>query len=91
MCRRYIFPQEVDEPDEEILIIFENLEIRDDPFDMNEYRKVKASLKLGEAAGPDEILPEGPLHIQPAQTWALLMIYENCCMTICFCFMIKTF
>ena len=34
------------------------MEIRDDPFDLDEYRKVKASLKLGKAAGPDEIPPE---------------------------------
>ena len=51
-------PPEVDDPDEEIPNIFEDLEIRDDPFDLNEYRKVKASLKLGKAAGPDEIPPE---------------------------------
>ena len=51
-------PPDVDDPDEEIPNVFENLEIRDDPFDLNEYKKVKASLKLGKAAGPDEIPPE---------------------------------
>lgn len=51
-------PPEVDDPDEEIPNVFEDVEIRDDPLDKSEYLKVKASLKLGKAAGPDEIPPE---------------------------------
>ena len=45
-------PPEVDHPDEEIPNVFEDVEIRDDPLDKSEYLKVKASLKLGKAAGP---------------------------------------
>ena len=51
-------PPEVDEPDEEIPSVFEDVEINDAPFEMSEFLKVKASLKLGKAAGPDEIPPE---------------------------------
>jgi hypothetical protein len=43
---------EVDEPDEEILNVF------DESFTLAEYRKVKSSLKLGKAACPDEFPSE---------------------------------
>ena len=48
----------VEDPDEEIPTIFDDLDIKDGPFTLDEYRKVKASLKLGKAAGPDNIPPE---------------------------------
>lgn len=48
----------VEDPDEEIPNIFEDLDINDEPFTLDEFRKVKASLKLGKAAGPDGIPPE---------------------------------
>ena len=48
----------VEDPDEEIPNIFEDLDINDDPFTLDEFKKVKASLKLGKAAGPDSIPPE---------------------------------
>ena len=51
-------PPEVDEPDEVIPNVFEDVEINDEPFTKEEFLKVKASLKLGKAAGPDEIPPE---------------------------------
>ena len=38
--------------------MFEDLDIRDDPFTLEEFRKVKSSLKVGKAAGPDDIPPE---------------------------------
>ena len=49
---------DVEEPDEEIPNIFEDLDINDEPFTLDEFRKVKTSLKLGKAAGPDNIPPE---------------------------------
>ena len=49
---------DVDDPDEEIPNIFEDLEINDEHFTLDEFRKVKSSLKLGKAAGPDNIPPE---------------------------------
>ena len=48
-------PPEVDEPDEEIPVIYEDLEIEDGPFTTAEFKKVKTSLKLGKSAGPDGI------------------------------------
>ncbi len=51
-------PPEVDEPDEEIPVIYEDLEIEDGPFTTAEFKKVKTSLKLGKSAGPDGIPPE---------------------------------
>ena len=48
-------PLEVDKPDEEIPVIYEELEIGDGPFTEAEFTKVKTSLKLGKSAGPDEI------------------------------------
>ena len=51
-------PPAVEDPDEEIPTIFDQLEINDDIFTLEEYRKVKSSLKIGKAAGPDEIPPE---------------------------------
>jgi hypothetical protein len=51
-------PPQVEDPNEEIPNVFEGLEIRDDPFTLEEYRKVKSSLKQGKAAGPDDIPPE---------------------------------
>ncbi|XP_062577713.1 uncharacterized protein LOC134239565 [Saccostrea cucullata] len=49
---------DVDEPEEEIPKVFDDIDINDEPFTLAEYRKVKSSLKLGKAAGPDEIPPE---------------------------------
>jgi hypothetical protein len=49
---------EVDDPDKEIPNIFEGIDINDGPFTMEEYHKVKTTLKLGKAAGPDGIPPE---------------------------------
>ena len=51
-------PPEVDDPDEEIPNIFEDLDINDGPFTLDEFRKVKSSIKIGKAAGPDEIPPD---------------------------------
>ena len=51
-------PPVVEDPDEDIPTIFEDLDIKDDIFTLEEYRKVKSSLKIGKAAGPDEIPPE---------------------------------
>ena len=53
-------PPTVDDPDEEIPNVYEyeELEINDEPFTLNEFRKVKSSLQLGKAAGPDNIPPE---------------------------------
>ena len=51
-------PPVVEDPDEEIPNIYENLDIKDDIFTIEEFRRVKSSLKLGKAAGPDEIPPE---------------------------------
>ena len=51
-------PPVVEDPDEEIPTIYRNLDIKDDIFTIDEFRKVKSSLKLGKAAGPDEIPPE---------------------------------
>ena len=48
----------VEVPDELIPSIFENLDIIDEPFTLNEYREVKAALKLGKAAGPDGLPSE---------------------------------
>ena len=50
-------PLKVDDPDEEIKQVLdpEELGIDDGLFALEEYRKVKASLKLGKAAGPDNI------------------------------------
>ena len=45
-------------PVEEIPNIFEDLDTKDDLFTTEEYRKVKTSLKIGKAAGPDSIPPE---------------------------------
>ena len=36
----------------------EGLDIDDGPFTLDEFKKVKASLKLGKSAGPDGIPPE---------------------------------
>ena len=51
-------PPEVEDPEEEIPNIFEDLDINDDPFTLDEFRKVKSSIKIGKAAGPDEIPPD---------------------------------
>jgi hypothetical protein len=51
-------PPTVEEPDEVIPDVFVDLNINDDPFSIEEYKKVKSSLKLGKAAGPDNIPPE---------------------------------
>ena len=49
---------EVEEPDGGIPNVFEDLEIKGGPFTLEEFRRVKSSLKLGKAAGPDDIPPE---------------------------------
>ena len=49
---------DVDDPDEAIPTVFDDVDINDEPFTMDEYKKVKLSLKLGKAAGPDGIPPE---------------------------------
>ena len=51
-------PPEVEEPDEQIPNVFQDLDIKDDPFTLEEFKKVKSSLKVGKAAGPDDIPPE---------------------------------
>lgn len=51
-------PPTVEDPDEEIPSVYEDLEINDEPFTLDEFRKVKSSLQLGKAAGPDDIPPE---------------------------------
>ena len=51
-------PPEVDDLEEEIPNILEGLEIKDTQFSLEEFRKVKSSLKTGKAAGPDDIPPE---------------------------------
>ena len=51
-------PPEVEDPDEEISNIYQDLDIKDGLFTLDEYRKVKSTLKVGKAAGPDEIPPE---------------------------------
>jgi len=48
----------VEDLDEEIPNVFEDLNINDDPFTMEEYRRVKSALKLGKAASPDDIPPK---------------------------------
>ena len=48
----------VEDPDEPIPSIFEDLDIDDGLFTMDEFRRVKSSLQLGKAAGPDNIPPE---------------------------------
>ena len=51
-------PPTVEDPDEEIPSIYADLDINDGLFTMDEFSKVKASLQLGKAAGPDNIPPE---------------------------------
>ena len=51
-------PPDVEDPDEVIPTIFDDLNIKDDLFSEDEYRKVKSSLTIGKAAGPDRIPPE---------------------------------
>lgn len=40
---------------EEIYSVCEDLEINDEPFILDEFRKVKSFLQLGKDAGPDDI------------------------------------
>ena len=51
-------PPVVEDPDEEIPNIVDDLDINDGPFTLDEFRKVKTSLRAGNAAGPDNIPPE---------------------------------
>ena len=51
-------PPTVEDPDEEIPSVYEDPEINDESFTLDEFRKVKSSLQLGKAAGPDDIPPE---------------------------------
>ena len=46
---------DVDDPDEAIPTVFDDVDINDEPFTMEEYKKVKLSLKLCKVAGPDSI------------------------------------
>jgi len=48
----------VQDPDEEIPIVFSDLDIDDGPFTEEEYAKAKSNLKLGKSPGPDNIPPE---------------------------------
>ena len=49
---------EVEDPDEDIPVLFSGLDISDEPFTRAEYQRVKASLKRGKGIGPDEIPSE---------------------------------
>ena len=49
-------PHNVEDPDEEIPNITENPNTNVYPFTIDEYRKIKASLKTGRVADPDNIL-----------------------------------
>ena len=49
---------EVEEPDETIPAVYEGLDFDDGPFTLDEFKRVKTSLKLGKSAGPDGIPPE---------------------------------
>ena len=51
-------PASTVDTEEELPNIFEDLEIEDGPFTIEEYRKVKSSLKAGKAGGPDGISPD---------------------------------
>ena len=51
-------PTNAEDSEEELPSIFEDLEINDGPFTIEEFRKVKSSLKAGKAAGPDGIPPD---------------------------------
>ena len=51
-------PPKVTDEDEEIEQIFQKLNIKEGPFTMEEYKKAKAELRIGKAAGDDEIHPE---------------------------------
>ena len=51
-------PPNVEDPDEHIPPVYEDLDINDEPFIMKEGKKMKTSLKIGKAAGPDGIPPE---------------------------------
>jgi hypothetical protein len=48
-------PLQVEDLDEKIPNVIEGLEINDDLFTSEDFRKVKSSLKLGKAAGPYDI------------------------------------
>ncbi|CAH1250533.1 Hypp8867 [Branchiostoma lanceolatum] len=51
-------PPSITEEDEEITTVFEDLGIRDGPFDQEEYEKARKSLVEGKACGEDGIPPE---------------------------------
>ena len=51
-------PPTVTDEDEEIEQIFPKPNIKEGPFTMEEYKKAKAELRIGKAAGDDEIHPE---------------------------------
>ena len=48
----------IEDESEEIAPIFNDIEIRGDPFSMDEYEKVKSTLVSGNACGEDGIEPE---------------------------------
>ena len=49
---------EVTDENEEIPPVFENLHIKDDIFSLDEYKRAKISIKCGQSAGEDGIMPE---------------------------------
>ena len=49
---------EVTDENEEIPPVFENLYIKDDIFTLDEYKRMKISIKCGKSAGEDGIMPE---------------------------------
>ena len=48
----------VDDPEEEIPVVFSNLGISDEPFTVTEYAKAKSTLKPRQNGGPDDIPPD---------------------------------
>ena len=51
-------PPDIDDEDEVIPIVFEKLNIKEGPFDYDEYREAKESLVEGKSCGEDGIDPE---------------------------------
>ncbi|XP_068756271.1 uncharacterized protein [Montipora capricornis] len=66
-------PPEVEDLDEEIPNIFEDLDINDGLFTVEELKEVKSSLRIGKAAGPDAI---------PREVFKLCG-FDNICLDFC--------